>query len=371
VIFTKKKIFLLTFIAIVVAFRLCLPVIAKNYINRQLNQDPLYHGNVSDVRIHLWRGAYSIVGLDIQRVKGQKDFPLLAADSIDIGVSWKELVHRAIRMKLEIKNLAVNIVQEQEGGQKKVAVGRDSKEGKKEEAQDWKTTFKKLVPIDVGRLSIDGKSIHFRDLTANPKVNVYLDHLEVRAENLTNSAKISQDLFGSVDIRARAMESGDLHIVLYVNPLVSPPMFKVTTQMKGLELTRLNDFFTAYGNFDVKSGTLGIYSEMATADKNLKGYVKPIIKDLKVSDLKKDTKKGGVFHATWEVIVGAVGGIFKNHHKDQQAARISFEGRLDDPKTSGWDTAKSVIYNMFVKPISPKVDHSVKMVDVEKSKGKS
>jgi hypothetical protein len=338
---TKKKIAALIFILLLVAFRLYLPTLAKDYINRQLNQDPLYRGQVDDVRIHLWRGAYSAEGLDIRRVKGQKDFPLLAADNIDAGISWKEILHGAIRMKLEITNLEVNIAQEQEEGQKKVAIGRDTKEGKKQEAQDWKTTFRKLVPIDVGRLRIDGKSLHFRDLTSTPKVNLFLDHLQIRAENLTNGAKVSKSLFGTVDIRARAMESGELHVVLYVNPLVAPPQFKATTQLDHLNLTKLNDFFTAYGNFDVKSGTFGLYSEMATANNNLKGYIKPIIKDLKVSDLKKDTKKGGVFHAAWEVIVGAIGGIFKNHHENQQAAKIQFEGRLDDPKTSDWHLRNS------------------------------
>jgi hypothetical protein len=367
---SKKRVFLLSLFVLLVAFRLCLPVLAKRYVNRQLNQDPLYRGSVADVRIHLWRGAYSLEGLNIERVKGQKDFPLVSADDIDIGVSWKELIHGAVRMKLKVKDLVLNIVQEQEEGQKKVAVGRDSKEGKKQEAGDWKATFKNLVPVDVGRLAVNGRSIHFRDLTANPQVDVFLDHLEIAGENLTNSKKMSKSLFGTVDVRARAMGSGDLHLTLYVNPLVSPPQFKLTTQMSGLDLTKLNNFFTAYGNFDVKAGTLGIYSEMATADNNIKGYVKPIIKDLKVSDLKKDTKKGGVLHAAWQVIVGAIGGIFKNHSKDQQAAKIPFEGKLNNPNTSSWETAKSVLYNMFVKPISPNIDNSVKMKDVQQASNK-
>ena len=364
---TKKKIILIAMVAFLAAFRLYLPTLAKNHINGLLNQDPIYAGHIEDVRIHLWRGAYSLVRLNIKRVKGQEQFPLISADDIDIGLSWKEVLHAAVRVKLDVKNLVVNIVEEKEDGRKKVAIGRDTVEGKKQEAQDWKSTFKKIVPIDVGRLKIAGQSIHFRDLTSKPKINLFLDHLEIQGENLTNSEKVSKSLFGTVDIQARAMESGKLHVVLYTNPLASPPELKITTQLTGLDLTSLNDFFTAYGSFDVKSGTLDAYSEIATADNNLKGYIKPIMKNLAVADLKKDTKKGGVIHAAWEVLVGAIGGIFKNHSNEHQAARIAFEGRLDDPKTSSWETFKSAVYNAFIKPISPSLEHSVGLKDVKKT----
>ncbi len=362
----KNKIICITIVALLVAFRLYLPVLAKNHINALLNQDPLYRGHIEAVRIHLWRGAYSLISLNIKRVKGQEQFPLISADDIDIGLSWKELLHAAVRMKLEVKNLIVNIVEEKEDGRKKVALGRDTLAGKKQEAQDWKATFKKLVPIDVGRLKIEGQSIHFRDLTSNPKIDLFLDQLVIHGENLTNSEKISNNLFGTVDLHARAMKSGKLHLVLYTNPLASPPMLKVTTQLTGLDLTSLNDFFTAYGSFDVKSGTMDAYSEIATADNNVKGYVKPIMKNLSVANLKKDVKKGGVIHATWEVLVGAIGGIFKNHSNEHQAARIAFEGSLDDPETSSWETLKSVVYNAFIKPISPTLEHSVGLKDVKK-----
>jgi hypothetical protein len=123
------------------------------------------------IRIHLWRGAYTAEGFKIERVKGQQTFPLTSAREIDVGIAWKDLIHRVVRMKLEIGDLKINIVQEVEEGEKKVAVGRDSLEGKKAEAADWKTTFKNLVPIDVNRLRVSGDSIHFRDLTSSPQVD--------------------------------------------------------------------------------------------------------------------------------------------------------------------------------------------------------
>ncbi len=365
---TRTRLILLTVFVLLVALRLALPTFARNYANRQLNRDPLYRGEIQKVGIHLWRGAYSAHQLKLERVQGQKTFPLLAADRVDVGISWKDLLHAALRMKLEIHGLKINVVREHEEGEKKVPVGQESHEGKEKEAQTWQSVFKNLVPIDVERLIVRGDSIHFRDITSEPKVNVFIDQLSVDGKNLTNSERMSKSLYGDVEVRGRLMESGKLHVTLHADPLAEPIELKATTELESLELTQLNDFFSAYGDFDVKKGTLGITSEMAVADNRIKGYVKPIIKDLEVADLKKDVKKGGILHAAWQGIVGAIGGIFKNHKKDQQAARIPFEGRLDNPDTSLWETFRTVLENMLVKPITPNVEHSVDLNDVKKDK---
>ena len=38
--------------------RAILPWAVQNYVNRTLDLNPLYQGNIGEVRIHLWRGAY-------------------------------------------------------------------------------------------------------------------------------------------------------------------------------------------------------------------------------------------------------------------------------------------------------------------------
>src|SRR4051812_2953464 len=40
--------------------RAMLPRVARDYVNRTLDRNPLYAGKIGQVQIHLWRGAYSI-----------------------------------------------------------------------------------------------------------------------------------------------------------------------------------------------------------------------------------------------------------------------------------------------------------------------
>ncbi len=379
--FTRKKIIIFAVLILLVGFRLYLPTLAKNFAEAQLNRDPLYRGQIEEVKLHLWRGAYSAIGLKIERVRGQKQYPFISAREIQVGLNWKELFHKAILAKVEIDDGAINIVAEPKNPRapateksdgkpdKKIVIGANTKEKQKEEVHSWRDVLKKLIPLDISKLTVRDSSFHYRDITSSPKVNVYLDHVSIDGNNFTNSHKLSKDLFGTATLKARAMKSGDLDVLLLINPLVSPPEFKTTVKLQSLDLRDLNDFFTAYGSFDVKKGKFNLYSEVATAEDQIKGYVKPIIKDLEVADFKKDVKKG-LGHAFWEQIVGAAGGILKNHHEGQQAARIPFSGKLSKPDVDGWAVASSILTNIFVKPISPDVEHSVKLADVKKNKKK-
>jgi hypothetical protein len=358
---------LIAVIVVLVGFRLYLPTLAKNYINGQLNRDPVYQGSVEDVDIHLWRGAYGVENLKIQRVEGKTSFPFIAIGRADVGVAWRDLFKFTLVAKVHLKDLVVNLVAEPKKDGAKVEVGAGGKEQKKKELKTWHDVVKNLIPLNITHLIVEGKSLHFRDVVSKPEINIYLDELHVEGKNLTNSDKVSQTLFGTIHMNARAMKSGDLDIKVRINPIQTPIEMKLTMELKKLNLVELNRFFKAYGKFDVKKGDFSLYSEIAVAENKIEGYAKPLIKNLDVAEFDEDVKKG-LLHAFWQQIVELIGGIFKNHDKDRQAARIPFHGRLDDPKVDIWATLGSILKNMFIAPISPSIEHSVDLNDVKKKK---
>src|ERR1022692_4630643 len=50
--------------------RALLPWAVRNYVNRTLDRNPLYEGNIGKVHIHLWRGAYAIEDMRINKRTG-------------------------------------------------------------------------------------------------------------------------------------------------------------------------------------------------------------------------------------------------------------------------------------------------------------
>ncbi len=82
---------LATVVLLVLAVDLALPYLVRNYLNEKLADMGDYRGQVTDVDLALWRGAYRINGLEIVKVSGKVPVPFLKAPSIDLSVSWKSL----------------------------------------------------------------------------------------------------------------------------------------------------------------------------------------------------------------------------------------------------------------------------------------
>src|SRR5437870_7872313 len=62
--------------------RAFLPWAVRDYVNRTLDRNPLYAGKIGPVRIHLWRGAYSIEDVRISKVTANVPVPFFAAKRV-------------------------------------------------------------------------------------------------------------------------------------------------------------------------------------------------------------------------------------------------------------------------------------------------
>ena len=107
-----------------VAFRLYLPTLVKNYSNRVLNRIAGYHGHIDDVRLHLWRGAYSIIGLDLLKIDGHVPVPFFSAEKIDFSLHWAALFHGQLVGKLEIDHPKINFVASKDPHERQTSVDK-------------------------------------------------------------------------------------------------------------------------------------------------------------------------------------------------------------------------------------------------------
>src|SRR6266850_6008892 len=77
--------------------RAIMPWAVRHYVNRTLDRSPLYSGNIGQVQIHLWRGAYSIHDVRISKTTGNVPVPLFAAKRLDFAIQWNALFHQGGR----------------------------------------------------------------------------------------------------------------------------------------------------------------------------------------------------------------------------------------------------------------------------------
>ena len=81
----RKKWILLIILVALIALRAVLPYIVKSYVNKTLAAIPGYSGHVDDVDMSLWRGAYVVKDLKIEKVEGNIPVPFFSANLIDLS----------------------------------------------------------------------------------------------------------------------------------------------------------------------------------------------------------------------------------------------------------------------------------------------
>jgi hypothetical protein len=359
----KKWIIIGGILALLITARLFMPYYVTRYVNKVLGEIPGYEGSISGVTIHLIRGAYVIHDLKIFKVDGNKKVPFVDIPATDLSVEWRALFDGAIVGEVVFDRPTLNFIGGDGKGEKKPASGNQHGAD-----VDWTEPIKKLIPLQINRLEINQGSVFFYDFTTKPKIDISLKQLEVLATNLNNASDVKEKLPSNVTATATSIGGGKLNLKMAINVLKEIPDLDMDMKFEGINMPALNDFFVAYSKVDIERGTFNLYSELAVNDANIKGYIKPIAKNVKVLDFKKDDQN--IANLVWQAVVGLLVEVFENQKKDQFATRVPLEGNLKDIKTSVWPTIWNVFRNAFVKAFEMNTDNAIKIGDPDQPKSK-
>lgn len=347
---TKSLIALAMLVLVVAVARLVAPIYVLRYVNKTLNGLDGYSGHVADVDLNLWRGAYSIRGVEIEKTTKHEPIPFLELDRMDIAVHWGALIHGSIVAEIELDRPRINFLADRDR-EPKAEDESEKREAKKAVRGDssWQQQVKALVPLEINRIDVRNGELHYRDPYADPKVNVYVQKLEGAVTNLTNSEKLSKSMVAHAHFKALALGSGDLTIDGESDPYKGSPTFDLTAKLENLEMVQLNDFLRAYLNVDAEKGTLAVYAEVHAANGRFQGYVKPLLHNLEI--LRWKDEKEGFFHKLWEGVVQGGKDVFENHAKEQVATKIPLGGKLESPEAGIATTVLYVLKNAFISAL--------------------
>jgi hypothetical protein len=333
-------------LAVLLSARLVLPYFITKYVNRVLNELEGYRGTIDDVDVHLIRGAYQIQGLKIFKA-GHNEMPFVDIPLSDLSIEWSALLNGAIVGEVKFDKPILNFI----SNKKQNGEGQSGKE------VDWTIPIKRLMPVDINRLTISDGKITFFDFSTKPQVNLSLIHVQMDALNLNNAKDNPEALPSRIYLQAQSIGNGQLNLVMKANVLKTIPDIDMDLRFEKVNLKALNDFFGAYAHIDVEKGEFNLYSELAVLDGNVNGYVKPLFTDLKVVDWKKDIEQPG--ELVWESIVGALENLFKNQRKNQFATKVPLKGHIAKVNTSFLPTVWGIFSNAFVKAFDNNTDGSI------------
>jgi hypothetical protein len=343
----RRYIILGSIILLLIILRLLLPAIVLNYANKSLAEMNGYYGHVNDIDIDLYRGAYILDSIYINKVdspsKAQTEF--FSSRKVDLSIEWKSLLKGKLVGELEFLSPKLIFTKD------KAELGQVAKD-----TNDFRKVLKDFMPLKINRFLVTHGSIHYLDKTTSPKVDISLKETYILAQNLKNTSDKKEKLPSDVIAKASAY-NGVLSLKMKLDALADKPTFDLSADIKGANLVKLNDFFKAYGKFDISKGTFGLYSEFAAVDGKFKGYVKPIIKDLEVKGL--EDRKDNFFQKAKETVIDVAATILKNQKKDQLATKIPIEGTFQNPNIDSWEAVWEVLKNAFIEALMPSIDNEI------------
>ncbi|MGB3617142.1 MAG: DUF748 domain-containing protein [Catalinimonas sp.] len=341
----------LLILVLLVAFRIALPTIVKNYVNKTLDNLEGYTGSVDDVDIALYRGAYAIDSLKIEKLEGDNPVPFVAIDRIDLSVQWNALLKGRVVGEIALLSPDLNFVAANDAGEG----------GQSGQEADWTQTVKDLIPLEINRFTIKDGTIRYLDPAASPNVDISIEKMQLEALNLTNADDSTVALPSSLSVTGTSIGGGQLNLNGKLNILKQTPDLDMNMEFEGINVPDLNDFLEAYAKVDAEKGQLAIYSEIAINDGAIEGYVKPILTDLQLLSLKEDADKP--LRAIWEGVVGLVTNILENPKEDQFATKVPITGNLNQSEVGVMPTVWNVFRNAFVQAFARQTEGEIDFSD--------
>lgn len=340
---------LLVALLLVLAAQLTLPWLIRDYLNGKLADMGDYQGQISDIDLAWWRGAYRINNLRIVKTSGDVPVPLLDAPLIDLAVSWRALwSDRAVVAQVFFERPQLNFV---DGGD-------DSEASQTGAGTDWSDQLDKLLPITLNELRVIDGRISFHNFNTDPKVELNASEINASLYNLTNVSDDDGERVAHFDGQALLLGHAPLEAQASFDPFEQFEEFELRLRARDIDLTRFNDFARAYGRFDFKRGSGDLVIEAQAEDAQLNGYIKPLLREVEVFDWEQDVEDEdkGVLRSLWEALVGGGETLLKNQRRDQFATRVELSGNVHDQEVSAFQAFLAILRNGFVEAFDPRFE---------------
>ncbi len=353
----KKFVIPLILILILVAGRIYLPYYVRDKLNETLATIPGYYGQVDDVGISLWRGAYQINGLFLDKVDtSDKKSPFLNFPATDISIQWRALLDGRVVSEITMTNPEVTYVFED----------HVAEDGSLDEpsTEVWTAVLTDLVPLEINRFEVAQGTLKFVALYAEPNIDLFMNDVNLVANNLQNTIQSERVLPSDFEANATTIGNGRFEANGKINLIKEIPDMNLEMSLEDADVTALNDITLHFAGIDFESGTFELFSELAIADSYMKGYFKPFFIDTKIVD-GWDKEDSNIFKKMYESFVGVFKFLLKNQGNDTLATRIPIEGPLDNSQVGVWSSVFNIFGNGWFGAFDNDTDDTIDFEDAE------
>ena len=354
---TRKRKLVIALAAVLLLFiggRIALPYVVEDQVNRHLVALDSYDGHVDDIDIHLWRGAYSIDGLEIVKTGAKRPVPFFSSKRVDFSIEWRSLLRGSIVSEAAFDGPEVNLVQ-----------GKSEADSQLGQDENWNARLEEMFPFRFNTIDVKRGTVRFLAPGISTRDAITARHVQGQVTNLTNVTESGKETFADFRINAEVLDGAPAVVSGSVNAFAKQPTFDVNMQVKQVQLPQVNPWLREYIKADAEAGKFELYMELAAADGKFTGYAKPILQDVDLYRSNEAEQSG--LRRLWEGFLDFAAEVLENEEADQVAARIPFSGTIKDPETSLFATIASVMRNAFISAFARSLEGSITLRDVKKN----
>lgn len=303
----------------------------------------MYTGEVGDVDLHLWRAAYRMEDVRIVKREAAPDKPLFDARRMEFALRWEALWRGQAVADIRVSQAEIHFV-DRAGDRDQDGAGAD-----------WLRLFDALTPIPIDSLQVRNSAVHFSNFAG---AHVYLAALDGEIRNIANTQNRSGPLPAHLVATARAMDQAPAELEMRLAPRLDPPAFRLQFRMQQLDLSEFRLLTGSYAPFDVDAGEMDLVMELEAAKGQLKGYAKPLLRDLTIISIDKDIREDQdhPIRLLLESAAALVAKLLENPGSNQIATRIPISGNYQDMQQHWLPALGHILLNAFVSGLGPEFD---------------
>jgi hypothetical protein len=212
-----------------------------------------------------------------------------------------------------------------------------------------KTPRDSTVRVTIGHAQIVDSEMGFVNKATDPDYRVFISDIDMDVKNLSNRL---EEGTGVVKVTGKFMGSGLTDLQGTFRPEKPRPDFDLSAKIVKTKVEAFNDVLRAYGDMDTHRGMFAFFSELSVKDNQVRGYVKPLLKDVEVYDPEQDKEKP-LTKKVYEAVVGGVLELLENKPRDEAATVTDLSGPVDNPRADTWQIVAKLVENAFFKAILP------------------
>jgi Domain of Unknown Function (DUF748) len=205
------------------------------------------------------------------------------------------------------------------------------------------------VRVKVEHGQVLTSELGFVNKATDPDYRVFLSDIDMDVKNLSNRL---EEGTGVVKITGKFMGSGLTDLKGTFRPEKPRPDFDLHAKIVKTRVEAFNDVLRAYGDLDTHRGMFAFFSELSVKDNQIRGYVKPLLKDVEVYDPDQDKEKP-LTKKMYEAVVGGVLKLLENEPRNEAATVTDLSGPVENPQADTWQIVAKLVQNAFFKAILP------------------